>query len=70
MYSQICQVCQACLLRNETRYIIYTIANESEQIMIDPSDRRGQMYLSYRGPGEPSSRVAGPRYVRYTRNYI
>ena len=38
--------------------------------MIDPSDRRGQMYLSYRGPGEPSSHVAGPRYVRYTRNYI
>lgn len=64
MYLQICQV------YNPNTSNIFTIANGSEQIMIDPSDRRGQMYLNYRGPGEPNSGVQGPRYMRYTRSYV
>ena len=64
MYLQICQV------YNPNTSNTFTIANENEQILTDPSDSRGQMYLSYRGPGEPQSGVAGPRCVRYTRNYI
>lgn len=64
MYLQICQA------EYSNPSNTYTIANGNEQIMTDPSDRRGQMYLSYRGPGELQSGVAGPRCVRYTRNYI
>ena len=40
----------------------YVIANDNEQIILDPSDSRGQIYLHYTGPG--------PRYVRYSRSYI
>ena len=47
--------------------ITHVIANDNEQIMIDPSDSRGQMYLRYTGPGQAG--IEGPRYVRYTRSY-
>ena len=60
MYLQICQA------ENVNPSNTFTIANESEQIMIDPSDPRGQTYLRYTGPGQDGS---GPRYVRYTRSY-
>ena len=64
MYLQICQA------ENVNSSNTFTIANGSEQIMINPSDSRGQMYLRYTGPGEPGSGVAGPRYETYTRSYI
>ena len=49
------QICQA---ENINPSNTFTTANGSEQIIIDPSDRRGQMYLRYTGPGS--------RYVQYT----
>ena len=55
MYLQICQA------ENVNPRNTFTIANGSEQIMIDPSDPRGQTYLRYTGPGQDGS---GPRYVR------
>ena len=58
MYLQICQA----EVRNPSN--TFTIANGSEQIIIDPS---GQTYLRYTGPGQDGS---GPRYVKYTRSYI
>ena len=58
MYLQICQA------ENVNPSNTFTIANGSEQIMIDPS---GQTYLRYTGPGQDGS---GPRYVKYTRSYI
>ena len=61
MYLQICQA------ENVNPRNTFTIANRSEQIMIDPSDPRGQTYLHYTGPGQDGS---GPRYVKYTRSYI
>ena len=66
----LCLYLQICQAENINPSNTFTIANGNEQIMTDPSDRRGQMYLSYRGPGEPNSGVQGPRCVRYTRNYI
>ena len=51
MYLQICQT------ENISSYT-YVIANDTEQIMIDSSDSRGQTYLRYTGPG--------PRYMKYT----
>ena len=62
MYLQICQGWK------NSRYT-YTIANESEQIILDSCDRRGQLYLHYTGPGQAESGVAGPRYIRYTGSY-
>ena len=59
MYSL--QICQT----ENNPMNTYVIANDNEQIIIDPSDSRGQIYLRYTGPGEPGSGVAGPRYVRY-----
>ena len=58
MYLQICQA------ENVNPRNTFTIANESEQIMIDLS---GQTYLRYTGPGQDGS---DPRYVKYTRSYI
>ena len=58
LYNVYLQICQVFSFNTSDTF---TIANESEQIMIDPSDRRGQMYLRYMGPGDPG--VAGPRYV-------
>ena len=54
LYLQICQV------ENMNPSNTFTIANESEQIIMDPTDRRGQMYLRYTGPGQDGR---GPRYI-------
>ena len=48
------QICQAELANQNNTF---TIANGVEQIIIDPSDPRGQVYLYYTGPGS--------RYVKY-----
>ena len=48
------QICQTELANQGNTF---TIANGGEQIMIDTTDSRGQMYLHYTGPG--------PRYVKY-----
>lgn len=56
----IIHVLQICQAENINPSNTFTTANGSEQIIIDPSDWRGQMYLRYTGPGS--------RYVQYTRS--
>ena len=41
----------------------YAIANESEQVVVDQSDSRGQMFLRYTGPGQDGS---APRYIYHS----
>lgn len=53
------QVCQFETLNPSSSY---AIANESEQIVVDPTDSRGQIYLHYTGPGQDGS---VPRYIYY-----
>ena len=53
------QICQSEILNPSSSF---SIADEIEYIMIDPSDSQGQMYMHYTGP--PGR--AGIRYVRLT----
>ena len=53
------QVCQFETLPPSSSY---AIANESEQIVVDPTDSRGQISLHYTGPGQDGS---VPRYIYY-----
>ena len=62
VHTCILHVLQICQAENINPSNTFTTANGSEQIIIDPSDRRGQMYLRYTGPGS--------RYVQYTRGRI
>ena len=53
------QICQSEILNPSSSF---SIADEIEYIMIDPSDSQGQMYMHYTGP--PGR--AGIRYMRLT----
>lgn len=50
---------QICQIPNSDPSTSYDIADNDEQIMIDSSDTRGQVYLQYTGPG---SGGGPPRY--------
>ena len=51
---------QICQIPNFDPTSSYDIADGNEQIMIDPSDSRGQVYLQYSGPGDNGG---SPRYM-------
>ena len=51
---------QVCQIPNFDPSTSYDIADADEQIMIDPSDNRGHVYLQYSGSG---SGGGPPRYM-------
>ena len=50
---------QVCQILNSDPSTSDDIADDNEQIIIDPSNTRGQVYLHYTGPG---SGLGPPRY--------